>query len=189
MYGVVLFIHLAAVAGAFFTSGIATAHILRARTLENVIEASQAIATAARAGKLMPIFLLLLVVTGAIMVRAQWSWSEPWIDVALLGAVLLVVIGGGISGRREAAIHVSVRANDSSRAIEMIRDPLLALAEGMNTGIAVGIVFTMVCKPALAGAVAAVLTGAVVGLLGAYVVVGLGGPRRSVDAAKARIKG
>jgi len=108
-----------------------------------------------RLGKVFPVALLILLASGAYLVHDAWSWSAGWVDASLVGVGLLFASGAGLMRVRGLALRRALMAaGDGPLPPEVrrliVRHPA-AFASWMNTGLAVGIVFAMTAKPALAG--------------------------------------
>ena len=121
-----------------------------------------------RLGKVFPVALLILLASGAYLVHDAWSWSAGWVDASLVGVGLLFASGAGLMRVRGLALRRALMAaGDGPLPPEVrrliVRHPA-AFASWMNTGLAVGIVFAMTAKPALAGSTAALVIGAAAGL-------------------------
>ena len=128
-----------------------------------------------RLGKVFPVALLILLATGAYLVHDAWSWSAGWVDASLVGVGLLFASGAGLVRARGLALRRALMAAGDGPASPEVRRLIAkhpaAFASWVNTGLALGIVFAMTAKPALAGSVAALVVGAGAGLA---VAVGVG---------------
>ena len=129
-----------------------------ARTWAGVIE---------KASRVFPIALAALLISGAYLVHRGWSWSTGWIDAGLAGVVLLFALGAGIVGARTRALtrELSAAADGplGERAARIARQHPGAIASWTNTGLALGVVFVMTTKPALAGSIVALAVAATLG--------------------------
>lgn len=132
MYATIVFLHLCAVAGAFFASGVMLNAALRG-------------ADAGHVEKLMPLFTLVLLATGGWMTHARWTWSTPWVDTGIAGLLVMTIFGGAVLGSGKLA----------GRS--------LIAGQGLNVGLALGIMFLMITKPPLAGSIAAAVLGGAIG--------------------------
>ncbi len=128
-----------------------------------------------RLGKVFPVALLILLATGAYLVHDAWSWTAGWVDASLVGVGLLFASGAGLVRARGLALRRALMAAGDGPASPEVRRLIVkhpaAFASWMNTGLALGIVFAMTAKPALAGSVAALVVGAGAGLAVAVGVV------------------
>ncbi len=167
MYDVVLFLHILTIAAAFFVIGIMVSALIRLRRVPDVASAFSAASTAAAAGKIMPIATVLLLLTGAYMTHARWSWTTPWIDVSIAGLLLVTVIGGGFIGARERALHRELHAAgngpiDAATAARLC-DPVLVAGTMVEVGLVCAVMFVMIVKPSLGAAILVVCVGAACG--------------------------
>lgn len=162
-YNAMLFIHLVTVAGAFYAVGLMMSAVARLPACRTVAGAERALATAASIGKLMPVVTLLLLVTGGVMTQTRWSWGTGWIDASIFGLLLVTAIGAGYVGSRERLLHRRLSERPKEERIAQVDDVPITLASGVNVGIIVGVMFVMVMKPPMLGALIALAAGAAIG--------------------------
>lgn len=171
-YGIVLFLHLAALLAAIGTAGVA--HFAEARlAAADTVGAARPWATLLnRVAPVFPLALLVLLASGAYLVHREWSWSLGWIEAGLVGVTLLLANGAGVVGRRIRALRAVLGAADdgplSGELAQLTRRHIGGLASWANTGLAVGIVFVMATKPGLAGSVVSLAVAATLGILVAF---------------------
>jgi uncharacterized membrane protein len=112
------------------------------------------------------IALILTPLAGFIMTIDTWGWQHGWINVALGSFVLLLPVGA-ITGLRRRAIANAVNgmSDEPLPALveQRIHDPLLGTAVYLMAALLVGIVFLMTIKPALDGALAAIMVSVILG--------------------------
>jgi hypothetical protein len=121
-----------------------------------------------------------MVATGAYMVSSEWAWNDGWIDVAIGGVVLLFISGEYLSSRGRAlasALGGDPRQPVSAPVTQMLRDPSTRSISYATTSLSIGIVFVMVNKPSVLGAIAALV---VTGAIG----IGLAAVRGHVDSCR-----
>jgi hypothetical protein len=176
-YSIVLFIHLLALLLAFGASSLVHYAMVRMRDAESAGDALSWLGLCHRASRAFPVALVTLVASGAWLVHKAWTWHAGFVDAGLVGAVLLLVLGGAVEGGRARKIAAALAADPGGAVGEVVRDPLLWAVNWANTGIALGVVFAMVTKPAAGGSFAAVAVG-----LAAGACVGLAFLRRRADA-------
>jgi hypothetical protein len=158
-YHIALFIHLLALVAASAAAAIvhfADGQGQRAVSPDEALRWQDLVDVAAR---VFPAAVVTLFATGIFMMyQAGWMWSAGWIVAGALGAVTLAVVGRILGMRGAGRRREIVRAREESRPVSA--SPALdeALSWG-NTGLAIGIVFVMVTKPALPGALLSVLAG------------------------------
>lgn len=165
-YHLVLFVHLLALVAASAASGIVHVAEVRYRRATRVDDARFWHGLASHTARIFPIALVALVATGSWMMHSGgWAWSSGWVVAGLLTTVFLFA-SGGLLGARGAAEARALRALD--------RDAAWSPAPGAagferalswsNTGVAMAAVYVMVIKPALAGALVALVVGAALGV-------------------------
>jgi hypothetical protein len=168
-YRFVLFLHLCALLGAIGTSSLVHFSELRLRTAETVSAARTWASLIARAARVFPVALAVLLGSGAYLVDRGWSWSSGWIVAGLVGVAVLFAVGGGVAGSRSRALarELSAAADGplGERTVRLTRRHPAAVASWMNTGLALGIVFIMTTKLALAGSLIVLAAAAGLGAL------------------------
>lgn len=167
LYHITLFLHIGALLAAFGASALGHYSEVRMTAARTTGDLRQWGAVAGSVEKVFPVALLILVVTGAYMVSSAWTWSEGWIDVALVGVVLLFVSGGFLGSRGKAlgrALQGDPRDPVSPAAARMVRDPVTRSVSFGNTGMAIGIVFIMVTKPDLLGSIVSLVVAIILGM-------------------------
>jgi hypothetical protein len=168
-FRLVLFLHLCALLCAIGTSALlhfaeiqlrAAATVAAVRTWASLIE---------KGAKVFPIALLVLLASGAYLVDRSWAWSSGWVDASLVGVGVLFVVGACVIGARSRALRRElVSAGDGAvpaQLAQIAREHIAGVASWTNTGVALGIVFVMTTKPALAGSLIALAVAAGLGAL------------------------
>jgi hypothetical protein len=107
----------------------------------------------------LPLALLVLLGSGAYLVERGWTWSSGWVDAGLVGVGVLFVVGAAVVGGRSRALRREL-ADTADGAVtappgRIAREHVAGVASWTNTGLALGIVFVMTTKPALAGSLVA----------------------------------
>ena len=109
----------------------------------------------------------MLIATGAYLVDRSWTWSAGWVVAGLAGVGCLFFVGATIIGGRSRALRRALEdAHDGTiptAVARITRDRSGGVASWANTGLALGIVFVMTIKPALAGSLAALAVAAGLG--------------------------
>lgn len=162
-YPIVLFIHLLALLTAIGASSLVHFAMARMRDAGSAGEALQWLGLCHRASRAFPVALLTLLGSGAWLVHEEWHWDTGFVDAGIVGAVLLLVLGGAVEGGRARRVAAALAAAPGGPVGDVVRDPVLWAVSWANTGIAVGVVFAMVTKPAAAGSFAAVAVGLAAG--------------------------
>ena len=165
IYPVLLYLHLLFVAAAFSASALLHFGLLRMRGAERAAIALDGAGVLRRVGPLMPVFSIGLLVSGALLVQAAWSWKSPWV-LAAVGALLLMKVIGATAiqpamPRLAAMLVPAVRANPTAPVpvefVRAVRAPRLWTAFQLQPALALGIMCLMVVKPAAIGSVATLL--------------------------------
>jgi hypothetical protein len=169
VYQLMLFLHLVALAIGFGAGGILLVCLLQLRAAGTLEEAVPWGAVAGKTEKAFPVAILGLFATGAYMTSDLWTWDTGWIDVAIVGLVVLGVQGPLVGGRAakqlERALHENGPGPLGEAARRMARHPGLWVAELANLGVVFGIVWNMTHKPGTTEAIAALVIGYVAGAL------------------------
>ncbi len=181
LYTIALFVHVMGALGMFAALGIEwavagplqrAADVAQVRPLITVLRSLRRVAGPSAAT---------ILVTGIYMVAMSSSGRQPWIGLGLLGLVLLALLGGGVTGRRMAAIardfDAALAKGDSLRF--RFEDPVLVVSLRLRTTVATGIVFLMTSKPAAGLALTAMGAAVALGLAWSVPVLGR---RRSAGA-------
>ncbi len=110
----------------------------------------------------MPAATVLLLVTGAYLTQARWTWSTPWVDVSVAGLLLVTVFGAAALGGRQRALDEALRRASALdlATTRLVLDPFLLVGGVANMGLVAGVMFVMVVKPPLAAGIAALIVGA-----------------------------
>jgi Predicted integral membrane protein (DUF2269) len=172
-YHVVLFVHIIAfvvASGASAVMKLAAGRRGRARTVGEALEWHDVMESTSR---LFPLCIAALVLTGFYMVGVAHAapWAAGWVVGGTFGVVLLLATGAYLGARGKALRQVlqEMAAQGADRpAPALVPPPLLVALPPANTGIALGVAFVMVTKPAsVAVALGIVALGAAVFATGA----------------------
>lgn len=183
-YQFVLYLHLLTVVGAVFVIGMMVTSLLRMRAAKTVAVARSEARFSSAAAKAMPVVAVLLLLTGGYLTQREWTWSTPWIDLAIAGLLLIMGVGGGVLGSRErrldAALESAPGPDLDQTLVAQLRDPLLLVANGVIIGLVAGVMFVMTMKPALWIGIAALLVGAAAG---AFIATPAARSKKAVETA------
>lgn len=152
-YHIALFVHILAViaaASATAVTKLAASRRARAKTVGEVLEWHNVLATASKA---FPICLATFVVTGFYMLSVGHVavWSSGFVVAGLTGVVLLFASGTflGIKGAALKKVLEKIASNGPNvPAPKLVPPPILIALPLVNTGISLAVVFDMVTKPA-----------------------------------------
>lgn len=150
-YQSLLIVHLLAVVFAFFAAGAIT--VLRSLLVkaETPAGALAVLKTSGSIAMLMPVFSVILLVSGLLLTKAAWSFTNAWVVLAIVGLVAMSVIGGAVLKPRGMALAKTVATlpqltADTRRALA---DPAGQMAELTNIALSTAIVLLMILKPSL----------------------------------------
>lgn len=132
-FGIVLYLHLLAVAAAFFFAAYVHGNLERVGNARTTPDALAALRLAARGCTGLLRTSVALVATGAYLTQTAFTWTTPWIDLALLGLIAL------------AALAAIARAR--CQRLAAARDPWLRAAHALLPLLILGIMAIMILKP------------------------------------------
>jgi hypothetical protein len=166
-YHVVLYLHLLSLLLAIGAAGIIGACLFGLRSAQTLGEAGPWGMLAGKTGRVFPVAIVGLFVTGAYMTADVWSWSTGWIAVSIGGLALIALQGPLLAEPRKKALQHALIANGpgplGQEARKMTRDPILWIVAFSNPAIALGVVWSMTQKPGTAGAIAGIVVAYAVG--------------------------
>ena len=170
IYSAVLFIHVISAIGLFIALAAEGAILLRIRTARSVEEARFFVRAFQRLRIVaIPSFLGILV--GGLYLALKWGGGTFWIPFALGATLLIMLIGGLVTGERIARSRKVLSSAENDVPIETVpavaKDNALFLSYGLRMGLGLGIVFLMTTKPDLLGSLCALAAGCGVGSLAA----------------------
>lgn len=169
VYGIILFLHLCALFGAFAASSLVHFSERRMTVAATTGEVGSWLALAEKVEKAFPIAIAILVATGAYMVHAAWAWSTGWLDVCFVGVFVLLVNGPIVIGSRHRLLKKALQeAGDgpvNDAVARLARDPVARSTSWGNTFLALGIACVMVTKPLVAGAAVVLVSAFIIGTL------------------------
>ncbi|MGH7564324.1 MAG: DUF2269 family protein [Gemmatimonadota bacterium] len=166
LYDIALFVHmlgLIALFGAFVVSVGAGARLRSATDMEQI---RTWLGLLESTGPMFPAGLGLLLLSGLYMMMDSWRALYPWIAVALVGLILIGVLGGVVVGRRLRALSAATAESGGTVSEDLSRriaEPLTWTMMAALNGLALGIVWVMSTKPGWAGSIIAVALATVLG--------------------------
>ena len=175
-YDIALFLHiltLLAAIGLGTTLHVAEWQQRKATTIQELRTISRPFAW----GKLFPVLIIVLFGTGSWLLHLsedRFDFGDGWVVTAIVALVVLFVSGGAVLGRHAAHYGKLLATTPDGPITDEARraafDPTAWSVSHMNTALALGVVFNMVTKPALAGSIVvlviAVVVGTAIGLMG-----------------------
>jgi hypothetical protein len=150
-YEFALLLHLLAVAAAFAATGILHFAVQRMRTSDDVAAARDGAGLVRVVAPRMPVFVVLLLLTGAWLTGQRWSWATPWVVTGVAGLVAMIAISAAILkprlARAGAALATTTEPRVQGALAAVVRDPLAGIAAVLQPSIATGILAVMALKP------------------------------------------
>jgi hypothetical protein len=169
IYSTVLFAHVVSAIGLFIALAAEGAIVFRIRSAQSVEEARFFIRVFQRL-RLVSIPAFLGILVGGMYLASKWGRGSFWIPLALGATLLIMLIGGFVTGMRIARLRKVLSSTENDVSIEalsaMTKDTALLLSYGLRVGLGLGIVFLMTAKPDLLGSLGALAAGCGAGLLG-----------------------
>jgi hypothetical protein len=170
IYSAVLFIHVISAIGLFIALAAEGAILLRIRTAPSV-EETRFFVRAFHRLRIVAIPSFLGIVVGGLYLASQWGGGTFWIPFALGATLLIMLIGGVVTGKRIARLRKVLSSAENEVSVERLsaaaKDNALLLSCALRMGLGLGIVFLMTAKPDLLGSLGALSAGCGVGLLAA----------------------
>jgi hypothetical protein len=170
IYSVVLFIHVVSAIVLFVALAAEGAIEFRIRSAQSVQQARFFIRAFQRL-RIIAIPSFLGILLGGLYLASKWGGGTLWIPFALGATLLIMLIGGLVTGRRIAHLKKALPSIENDGSIDALsglaNDNAILLSYGLRMGLGLGIVFLMTAKPDLLGSLCALATGCVVGLLAA----------------------
>jgi hypothetical protein len=170
IYSTVLFIHVVSAIGLFIALAAEGVVVVRLRSAQSAEEARFFI-RAFQHLRIVAIPSFLGVLLGGMYLASKWGRGIFWIPFALGATLLILLIGGLVTGIRIARLKKVLSSTENELSIEAVsaltRDTTLLLSHGLRVGLGLGIVFLMTAKPDLLGSLGALAAGCSAGLLGA----------------------
>ncbi|MBA3822356.1 MAG: DUF2269 family protein [Ktedonobacterales bacterium] len=169
VYALVLFLHIVGALGFFGSLLLWVAVLTALRRAHRVEEVRPLVALVLRSqvGAMSSIVVLLL--AGVVMTLMAWQFTTDWIVVALGTLVLIAPISPLFIEPRLRAIATLAKAAPDGPLTdtlnERIHHPLLITALYLLVPLLLGIVFLMVVKPSLSGAVVVMAGAGILGML------------------------
>ena len=171
-YHIVLYLHFLSLFIGLGAASILMACLFRLRASQTLADAAPWGMMAGKIGRAFPVAVLGLFATGAYMTSDIWSWSTGWIDVSIVGLVIVAVQGPLIAERTGHKLGAALMANGpgplGDEARRMTRHPGLWVVEFTNVALVLGIVWNMTQKPSTASSILTLVIAYAVGLAIAF---------------------
>ena len=166
LYAVLVFVHVTSAITLSAGNLLSLFGLFALRRAQRIEQVRAILGLLALSEPVSAIALVLTPAAGLIMTVTTWGWRNGWINVAL-GSFVLLLSMGVITGLRRGAIARLVKEMPDGplpESVEQrIHDPLLSTAVYLMVALLLGIVFLMTTKPALDGALIAIVVSVVFG--------------------------
>jgi len=115
----------------------------------------------------VPSFVGILV--GGMYLASQYGGRSFWIPTALLATLMIVVVGGVVTGRKMARLKKMLAGEAAALEVVLaeVKGNSLVVSYGLRIGLALWILFLMTAKTQLIPSLVALSGGLIVGLLAA----------------------
>jgi hypothetical protein len=167
LYNTVLFAHVTSVMVMFASltaDGLAVAGLRTADTVRPARAWVRALEVSARVG---PRARLAVLGAGLYLAIDAWSW-QGWIIVGLTGWTIFVVLGEPLTGHELREMRALVTAEPNAPSVDAmarLRQPRMWYSVLLRAGLGIGALFCMTVKPPVGVAVAAAVSGTVMGVV------------------------
>jgi hypothetical protein len=164
----VLFVHVLSAIALFAALALEATILVRVRSSRNIEQARASVHAFQRRREIaIPAFLGVL--GGGLYLASRYGSGTIWIPLSLAATLLIMLIGGLITGRRMGRLRKLVSSVDDAvpfeRVSAQVTDKALVLSYGFRMGLAVGIVFLMTTQPELGLSLAALGIASVAGVV------------------------
>lgn len=156
MYSVLVFLHIVGALGLFASIAVEQVSLAGLRRATTGAQAREWLGVIGGLGRVHGPVALLILGTGIYFAVTRWG-QQAWIGLAILGMVVMAVLGAGVMGRRVRAIAMELGAVVGpipEGVRQRLRDPVLRMSASVRVAIGLGIVFNMAVKPGAGGAFA-----------------------------------
>jgi hypothetical protein len=154
----VLFVHVLSAIALFAALVLEATILVRVRSARSFEQARASVHAFQRLSRIgIPAFLGVL--GGGLYLASRYGSGTIWSPLSLAATLLIIIIGGLITGRRMGRLRKLVFSVNDAVPFEQISaqltDKALVLSYGFRLGLAVGIVFLMTTQPDLGLSLAA----------------------------------
>jgi hypothetical protein len=150
-YVISRFLHILGALGLFMAIGFEWLGVPRLARSATRDDALAWLGVTSLAGRIGAVSLALILLPGLYMAGTRWGFTD-WPVAALVGMVVMALLGGLLSGRPMAGLGRAIGAEHgplSPAVLERLRSPALAMSLWTRTTVLLGIVGLMSFKPDL----------------------------------------
>jgi hypothetical protein len=162
-----LFLHILGALGLFASIGLEQVGLYRLRRARTGMQVNEWLSILMSLRRIDAPAGLLLLATGIYFVVTRWG-HQPWAGLAIIGMIVMALLGILVSGRRLKTIRWETSGTNgpvSADVMQRLHDPVLSISANVRAAIGVGIVFDMVMKPAAGPALTALIVTTILGAL------------------------
>ena len=170
-YSIALFLHIVGALGLFAGISLEQAGLRRLRRASTTPALREWLTVMRARRRIEGPAGLVLLTTGAYMVATNWG-REAWIGLALVGLVVIALLGALVTGRTVNALMSVLPTDDRpipAAVRQRVGSPLLRTGAALRAALALGIVFDMAVKPDAEGAALALGVALVLGVLAPWI--------------------
>jgi Predicted integral membrane protein (DUF2269) len=152
---VILFVHIVGALTLFMALAIEWAILGQMQRVTSFLQASISIRMSSGLRPLSIASMLVVLGSGGYLASRMEAWGNPWIWATIAGMFAIGAIAVVLTNKRMEEIRRACsdeNAKLTERLIGQLRDPILRLSMRLRISIALAIVFLMVTKPNLGGA-------------------------------------
>ena len=168
MLSAVLFVHVLSALALFVALALEATVLIRVRSSRS-IEQARASVHAFQRLRVIAIPAFLGVLAGGLYLASRYGSGTIWIPLSLAATLLIMLVGGLITGRRMARLQRLLSSIDDAAPFDavsaQITDTALIMSYGFRLGLAVGIVFLMTTQPEWPLSLAALGTASIAGVV------------------------
>ena len=168
IYSVVLFVHIVGALTLFMALAVEWASLRQIQRVTSLGQAGISIKMSSGLRPLSILSMLIVLGSGGYLASRMEAWGNPWIWATLAGMVAIGAIAVVLTNKRMEEIRRACRdenAKLTERLIGQLRNPILRDSVRLRIAMALAIVFLMVTKPNLGGALLALVIAGVAGFL------------------------
>jgi hypothetical protein len=164
----VLFVHVLSALALFVAFALEATVLVRIRSSRSIGQARASVHAFQRL-RVIAIPAFLGVLAGGLYLASRYGSGTIWIPLSLAATLLIILVGGLITGRRMARLQRLLASIDDEAPLDaissQITDTALIVSYGFRLGLAVGIVFLMTTQPEWPLSLAALVTASIAGVV------------------------
>jgi hypothetical protein len=168
-YSIALFLHLVGVLALFAGIGLEQTGLRQLRNASSLAQVREWMTLLRGLRRLDAPAGLLLLASGVYLAQ-HGAGHHAWVVAGIVGMVMMAVLGAAVGRPRFLAIARALPATDgpvSSSLRGLLEDPVLRASAATRAALGLGVVFTMVVKPATAGVLVVFVIALAIGAMSA----------------------